>query len=238
MLPFSPATATWFTEAFSEPTRVQTEGWQHIANGDNALLLAPTGSGKTLAAFLWCLDRLGQLEHDAEDGVRILYVSPLKALVYDIDRNLRAPLVGIQRAAERLGQPFRAPRVHMRTGDTSQRDRRQQARKPADILITTPESLYLILGSNARETLRTVQTVIVDEIHSLAPTKRGVHLAPLPRAPRRAHRVPSPAHRALCDPAPPGRGRPFPRWRAARLHRRRRHGAQRRPRDRRARRGT
>ena len=174
---FGPAARDWFQAAFSAPTRVQTEGWPHIARGEDALLLAPTGSGKTLAAFLWAIDRVGRLDDGAPPGVRILYVSPLKALVYDIERNLRAPLVGIGRAAERLGAPFRPPRVAVRTGDTPQRDRRLQARDPAEFLVTTPESLYLILGSAARETLRTVETVIVDEVHALAPTKRGAHLA-------------------------------------------------------------
>ncbi len=155
---------------------MQAAGWEAIAGGAHALLLAPTGSGKTLAAFLWCLDRLGH-EAGAAGGVRALYVSPLKALAYDIERNLRAPLAGIARAAEALGQPFRAPRIAVRTGDTPARERREMLRDPADILITTPESLYLMLGSSARETLRACRTVIVDEIHALAPTKRGAHLA-------------------------------------------------------------
>jgi len=157
---------------------VQSAGWRAIAAGENALLLAPTGSGKTLAAFLWCLDRLGREQAAAEKpGVRIVYVSPLKALAYDIERNLRAPLAGIARAAETLETPFRAPRIAVRTGDTPARERRELLRDPAPILITTPESLYLMLGSAARETLRMVDTVIVDEIHALAPTKRGAHLA-------------------------------------------------------------
>jgi ATP-dependent Lhr-like helicase len=156
---------------------VQREGWPRIASGDHALLIAPTGSGKTLAAFFSCIDRLSRLPADAEPGVRVLYVSPLKALVYDIERNLRAPLAGIRRAAEARGESVRLPRVAVRTGDTSPRERRQQARDPAEILVTTPESLYLILGSQQRETLRQVDTVILDEVHALAPTKRGAHLA-------------------------------------------------------------
>ncbi len=148
-----------------------------LAAGGNGLLVAPTGSGKTLAAFLWAIDRCSVLPSDAPAGVRVLYVSPLKALVYDIERNLRAPLIGIQRAGERLGQSARDVRVDMRTGDTPSRDRAKQRRNPADILVTTPESLFLLLGSQARATLASVHTVIVDEIHVFASTKRGVHLA-------------------------------------------------------------
>lgn len=174
---FGPATRRWFEGAFSAATPVQRRGWEQIAAGNHSLLLAPTGSGKTLAAFLWCIDRLTRLAVDAPPGVRVVYVSPLKALAYDIQRNLRAPLVGIARAAEALGLPPRALRIDLRTGDTSPTDRRRQARAPGEILVTTPESLYLILGSQAREGLRTVDTVIVDEIHALAGTKRGVHMA-------------------------------------------------------------
>ncbi|MES1172305.1 MAG: DEAD/DEAH box helicase, partial [Bacteroidota bacterium] len=174
---FQPATQRWFAGAFARPTPVQVAGWRHIAAGDHTLLLAPTGSGKTLAAFLSCVDRLGRLPVTAGAGVRVIYVSPLKALAYDIERNLRVPLAGIARAAEGLGAPFRAPRVAVRTGDTPARERRFLLRQPGEILITTPESLYLLLGSAARETLRLVDTVIVDEIHALAPTKRGAHLA-------------------------------------------------------------
>ncbi|MCA8923167.1 MAG: DEAD/DEAH box helicase, partial [Planctomycetes bacterium] len=176
-LPFGQATETWFRETFAEPTPVQRRGWAAIAEGAHALLLAPTGSGKTLAAFLWCLDRLSALPPDAPPGVRVLYVSPLKALVHDVERNLRAPLMGIRRTSERLGLPARELRVDVRTGDTPTRDRRAQATRPGDVLVTTPESLYLILSSQARETLRTVQWIVVDEVHALAPTKRGVHLA-------------------------------------------------------------
>ena len=174
---FGPHTCLWFGEAFEAPTPVQADGWAQIASGDHALLIAPTGSGKTLAAFLWALDRLSRLDDSAEPGVRVVYVSPLKALVYDVERNLRAPLVGLERAAAQLGERIRVPRIAVRTGDTPAKDRQRFNKAPADILVTTPESLYLMLGSQARETLRTVDTIVVDEVHALAPTKRGAHLA-------------------------------------------------------------
>ncbi|MBW3553477.1 MAG: DEAD/DEAH box helicase, partial [Gemmatimonadetes bacterium] len=173
----TPATRDWLDAAFAAPTEVQARGWARIHEGEHTLLIAPTGSGKTLAAFLYALDRLGRLEAGAEEGVRVVYVSPLKALVYDIERNLRTPLIGIERTAARLGEPFRAPRVDIRTGDTPPADRRRQARNPGEILVTTPESLFLLLGSQARETFRTVKWIIVDEIHAMAATKRGAHLA-------------------------------------------------------------
>lgn len=173
-LPFSEPTRTWFEHSFAAPTPVQAAGWPSIARGEHALLLAPTGSGKTLAAFLVGIDRCLQLPPDAEAGVRVLYISPLKALVYDVERNLRAPLMGVQRTAP---AEARRIRVDMRTGDTSQKDRRRFQRDPGDILVTTPESLYLLLTSQARESLRTVHTIILDEIHAIAPSKRGVHLA-------------------------------------------------------------
>ncbi len=176
-LPFTLATRTWFENAFPAPTRVQTLGWPSIASGAHTLLLAPTGSGKTLAAFLVGIDRVAQLPRDAAPGVRVLYISPLKALVYDIERNLRAPLVGIARTAERLEMAARSIGVDVRTGDTPPRDRVRQRRDPAEILVTTPESLFLLLGSAARATLRSVHTVIVDEIHAMAASKRGTHLA-------------------------------------------------------------
>jgi ATP-dependent Lhr-like helicase len=174
---FDPAVRDWFLGTFHAPTAAQAHSWPAIANGQNTLLLAPTGSGKTLAAFLAALDRLFRLPANTPPGVRVLYVSPLKALVYDIERNLRSPLVGIANAASRSGRALRPVRVDVRTGDTSARERRIQAKEPAEILVTTPESLYLILGSAAREALRTVDTVIIDEIHVMAGSKRGVHLA-------------------------------------------------------------
>ena len=173
---FSNPTRHWFDQAFEAPTPVQQLGWERIAEGDHSLLIAPTGSGKTLAAFLWAIDRLSR-EQPEELGVRVVYVSPLKALVYDIERNLRAPLAGIERAAAALGESIHIPTVDVRTGDTPQRDRRRQARTPGEILVTTPESLFLILGSAASENLRTAKWVIVDEVHAMAPTKRGSHLA-------------------------------------------------------------
>lgn len=172
---FGNATTTWFEQAFAAPTPVQTRGWASIAAGRHALLVAPTGSGKTLAAFLWCIDRLLH-RPPAHAGVRVLYVSPLKALVYDVERNLRAPLAGVANAAAQLDVPTRVPRIGVRTGDTRPAVRAALARDPAEILVTTPESLFLMLGSAVRETLRTVETIIVDEVHALAPGKRGAHL--------------------------------------------------------------
>jgi ATP-dependent Lhr-like helicase len=174
---FRKATRTWFETAFEAPTEVQSRGWSRIREGAHTLLIAPTGSGKTLAAFLWGIDRLIEKDANQETGVRVLYVSPLKALVYDIERNLRVPLRGIERTASALGETFHAPLIDVRTGDTPSRDRQRQVRSPGEILVTTPESLFLLLGSQARETLRTVQWVIIDEIHAVAGTKRGAHLA-------------------------------------------------------------
>lgn len=177
---FHPHVGAWFRDTYASPTRVQRAGFPVLARGDHALLIAPTGSGKTLAAFLWAIDRVSRLDSSAKPGVRILYVSPLKALVYDVERNLRAPLAGIERRAaisDADGPASRSIRVDVRTGDTPPRDRRLQSRDPGDILVTTPESLFLILGSRAAEGLRSVHTVIVDEIHALAGTKRGAHLA-------------------------------------------------------------
>ena len=174
---FTEPVRAWFETSFAAPTDAQVAGWPAIAAGDHTLLLAPTGSGKTLAAFLWAIDRLGTAEPVAKDRrTRVVYVSPLRALAFDIEKNLRAPLAGITLAAERLGTGFTAPTVALRTGDTPGKERQQLVRNPPDILITTPESLYLMLTSRARETLRGVETVIIDEIHALAPTKRGAHL--------------------------------------------------------------
>src|SRR5881398_1324723 len=161
---FSPETRAWFERTFAEPTPAQTLGWPAIAKGGHVLIQAPTGSGKTLAAFLYAIDRLTA---NPGDGLRVLYVSPLKALNYDVERNLRGPLAGLESEL----------RVAVRTGDTPQRERAAMLRQPPDILITTPESLFLLLTSRARETLRGVETVIVDEVHAVAGTKRGAHLA-------------------------------------------------------------
>ena len=182
LAPFSPAVRAWFDSAFEAPTPAQAGGWAAIAAGQHTLIHAPTGSGKTLAAFLWCLDGLvrrpSPVPTRADPGtVRVLYVSPLKALTYDIERNLRAPLHGISLAAARLGEPEPRISIASRTGDTPQEDRRELARRPPDILVTTPESLYLLLTSAARETLRGVETVILDEVHAIAGSKRGAHLA-------------------------------------------------------------
>nr|WP_051274850.1 ATP-dependent helicase [Cellulomonas sp. URHD0024] len=176
---FSDPTRTWFTGAFAEPTAAQLGAWSAVAGGDHALVVAPTGSGKTLAAFLWAVDGLltGVPVDDPVERCRVLYVSPLKALATDVERNLRSPLVGIRQAAQRLGTTLPDVTVGIRTGDTPPSERRAFATKPPDILITTPESLYLVLTSGARAGLAGIRTVILDEIHAVAATKRGAHLA-------------------------------------------------------------
>ncbi|TYC98411.1 DEAD/DEAH box helicase [Arthrobacter echini] len=195
---FTPATHEWFAGAFSAPTPAQEGAWSAISAGSNALVVAPTGSGKTLAAFLWALDRLiasGEGSGDDDEPAptpakgrapaskkpkrttRVLYISPLKALGVDVERNLRAPLIGITQTAKRLGLPAPSITVGVRSGDTPQAERRTMLTRPPDILITTPESLFLMLTSKARETLMEVDTVIIDEVHAVAGTKRGAHLA-------------------------------------------------------------
>src|SRR3954464_7601158 len=164
---FSPQTQDWFARAFAGPTAVQEQAWPTIATGEHVLISAPTGSGKTLAAFLWSLDKLAREPREDGSGIRVVYVSPLKALSYDVERNLQAPLIGI-------GADLK---VAIRTGDTPQKERAAMRRTPPDVLITTPESLYLMLTSQARDVLRDVEAVIVDEIHAVASTKRGAHLA-------------------------------------------------------------
>ncbi|HET6270055.1 MAG TPA: DEAD/DEAH box helicase, partial [Arthrobacter sp.] len=194
---FSRPTRDWFLGAFSAPTPAQNGAWNAVSSGSHALVVAPTGSGKTLAAFLWALDRLlvsapAEPEElpglDAAKGkgarrkapkrkTRVLYISPLKALGVDVERNLRAPLIGITQTAKRLGLPAPLITVGVRSGDTTAADRRSLLSHPPDILITTPESLFLLLTSKARETLSEVDTIIVDEVHAVAGTKRGAHLA-------------------------------------------------------------
>ncbi|WP_258040403.1 DEAD/DEAH box helicase, partial [Streptomyces sp. SM9] len=176
---FSPATRNWFTGAFSAPTAAQEGAWGAIAEGSDVLVVAPTGSGKTLAAFLSALDTLASTPPPAESRkrCRVLYVSPLKALAVDVERNLRSPLTGIRQESVRLGLPEPEVRVGIRSGDTPAAERRSLATRPPDILITTPESLFLMLTSSAREALEGVETVILDEVHAVAGTKRGAHLA-------------------------------------------------------------
>lgn len=183
---FSQATRDWFTSTFQQPTPVQSQTWEVTAAGQHALVIAPTGSGKTLAAFLYALDRLfreGEKSSNRSPAVkekkttRILYISPIKALGTDVHRNLQIPLQGIGEARKKTGAPKVSVRPGIRTGDTTAQARAKLTRSPPDILITTPESLYLMLTSRARETLRGVETVIIDEVHAVAGTKRGAHLA-------------------------------------------------------------
>ncbi len=175
---FSVVTRDWFAGTFAAPTPAQADAWSAIADGHNTLVIAPTGSGKTLAAFLWAIDALaGAPRSEREPGTRVLYVSPLKALAVDVERNLRTPLAGMARVAAQRGLPTPEITVGLRSGDTPPAQRRQLISNPPDVLITTPESLFLMLTSAARQTLAGVQTVIVDEVHAIAATKRGAHLA-------------------------------------------------------------
>ncbi len=176
---FSEPTRAWFNAAFAAPTPAQTGAWAAISAGRNALVVAPTGSGKTLAAFLYSLDKIATepAPKEKQRRCRVLYISPLKALAVDVERNLRAPLAGIKHTAERLGVDVPEIAVGVRSGDTAPADRRKLSTSPPDILITTPESLFLMLTSQARESLRGVETVILDEVHAVAGSKRGAHLA-------------------------------------------------------------
>src|SRR6202044_689827 len=166
---FGPATQAWFEAAFAQPTPAQAQAWDSIQRGQHTLVIAPTGSGKTLAAFLWAIDKLARepAPPDPKQRCRVLYVSPMKALAVDVQRNLRSPLTGIGHAARRLGLAEPDIQVAVRTGDTAADERRRIATRPPDILITTPESLFLLLTSKARDALRGGDTVIVDEVHAL-----------------------------------------------------------------------
>ena len=197
---FHPAVAAWFAERFIAPTPAQAEAWPAIKARRHTLISAPTGSGKTLAAFLAAIDDLVRqgLEGRLTDATQVVYVSPLKALSNDIHRNLEEPLAGIREELLRRGLPDVEIRTWVRTGDTPTSERERMRRRPPHILVTTPESLYVLLGSESgRKMLATARTVIVDEIHAIAPNKRGAHLRSVARTARRALRRPAAAHRPV-----------------------------------------
>ena len=212
---FTPQVKEWFARSFAGPTEAQAQAWPAIAGGEHVLVSAPTGSGKTLAAFLWGLDRL--VAEPSSGRTRIVYVSPLKALSYDVEKNLRAPLMGIGGEGISVG---------LRTGDTPQKERQAMLRTPPDVLITTPESLYLMLTSRAREIFAGVEAVIVDEIHAVARTKRGAHLALTLERLEHGRRRAGPAHRPLGDAEPARGGGALPRRRRPRVPDRRHRRAQ------------
>ena len=213
---FSPVARTWFTDAFADPTPAQTGAWQAIAAGRNALVVAPTGSGKTLAAFLWALDRLSTTPppEEKKQRCRVLYVSPLKALAVDVERNLRAPLAGHE-ADRRPARHRRSPTSRSASGPATPPPPIDDGSStaPPDVMITTPESLFLMLTSQAREALRGVDTVILDEVHAVAGTKRGAHLALSLERLDEMLEQPGAADRPVRDRAPDRGGRPLPRRR-------------------------
>src|SRR6266568_6889772 len=175
-----PLVRTWFLDKFGTPTEPQEQGWPHILENKSALICAPTGSGKTLAAFLACIDRLVRkaITGELQDATEVLYVSPLKALGNDIQRNLNEPLGEILQLAQQTGFLMPEIRTAVRTGDTLARERRAMQKRPPHILVTTPESLYILLtAGKSRELLKTTKTLIIDEIHAVVDDKRGAHLA-------------------------------------------------------------
>lgn len=197
---FHPPVQRWFQSVFQAPTRAQQLGWPLIDQGKHTLIFAPTGSGKTLAAFLSAINHLMfSPVPQKQERCRVLYISPLKALAADVERNLRTPIAGISAAAH-TNEPIAIPTVAIRTGDTPSVERAQFLRNPADILITTPESLYLLLTSNARETLRSIRWLILDEIHTMVATKRGASCSLIGTIARNRPAADA-ANRAVCNAA-------------------------------------